>query len=138
MILPTGLATYMAWKTKDIDAAYSESGWIFTGILAQLQIIFLSIPILVILIDVSTDARHIGFCLMLFCYSTSLLSIIMFPKYLAWWRALHPEEQAKDKRGSSAGGVHVTGVNGNNHQNTIPLPSEAHLSGANDVVCNET
>jgi hypothetical protein len=110
MIIPTALVTYMAWKTKDVDAAYSESAWIFTGIVAQLQIIFISIPILVILVDVSTDARHTGFCLMLFCYSMSLLCVIMFPKYTAWLRAIRGVASGSHTRGSNAGGVHVTGV----------------------------
>lgn len=109
MIFTTGLATYMAWKTKDVDAAYSESGWIFTGILAQLQIVFISIPVVVILVDVSTDARHTGYSIAAFCWSMSILCVVMYPKYRAWWKAEHPSKD-QDKRGSGAGGVHITGI----------------------------
>jgi hypothetical protein len=124
MVLTTGLAIFMAWKTKDVDSAYAESAWIFTAILAQLQIIFISIPILVILVDVSTDARHIGFSLTIFCSSMSLLCIVMFPKYSAWWKAEHPSQ--KTQRGSSAGGVHVTGINAtnNNGGGAVTLPNQ--------------
>jgi hypothetical protein len=142
MIIPTALATYMAWKTKDIDAAYSESAWIFTGIVAQLQIIFISIPILVILIDVSSDARYAGFCLMLFCYSTSLLCVIMFPKYMAWWRAIRGVATGSQTRGSNAGGVHVTGVkvpNSNDHAaGNANVPAEARTNGTRHVTSDPT
>jgi hypothetical protein len=125
MVLTTGLATYMAWKTKDVDSAYAESAWIFTAILAQLQIIFISIPILVILVDVSTDARHIGFSLAIFCSSMSLLCVVMFPKYSAWWKAQHPPEKQKEKRGSTSGDVHVTGINAaNTGGGGVTLPNQ--------------
>ena len=37
-IIPTILTAIMAWKTNDVDDVYSESKWIFTLILVQLQV----------------------------------------------------------------------------------------------------
>ena len=110
VVVPTVMAACMAWKTKDIDSAYSESSWIFTAIFSQLQIVFISIPVVVILKGHSTNGRHVGLCLMLFCYSMSLLCIIMFPKYVAYWKAEHQEQAAHQIRGSTIG-VHISGIN---------------------------
>lgn len=37
-VIPTVLTGVMAWKTSDVDDVYSESKWIFTLILVQLQV----------------------------------------------------------------------------------------------------
>ena len=39
-IIPTLLTCVMAWKTCDVDDMYSESKWIFTLVLVQLQVCF--------------------------------------------------------------------------------------------------
>jgi hypothetical protein len=38
MIIPIALTFVMAWKTKDVDQAFSETWWIFALILVQLQV----------------------------------------------------------------------------------------------------
>jgi hypothetical protein len=38
MLIPTILTFAMAWKTKDVDDAYSETWWIFALIFVQLQV----------------------------------------------------------------------------------------------------
>ena len=104
--IPTLLVIAIAWKTKDIDSAYSESSWIFLGLLAQVQIIFLAIPILVVVGQHSTDAKYIGFVLFLFSFPMVLQNIIMIPKYLAVWKGSHPKQST---RGQHVGVV-VTGM----------------------------
>ena len=37
-VVPTMLTGIMAWKTSDVDDLYSESKWIFSLILVQLQV----------------------------------------------------------------------------------------------------
>jgi 7 transmembrane sweet-taste receptor of 3 GCPR len=37
-VIPTVLTCIMAWKTCDVDDMYSESKWIFTLVLVQLQV----------------------------------------------------------------------------------------------------
>jgi hypothetical protein len=100
--IPTLLVIAIAWKMKDIDSAYSESScWIFLGLLAQVQIIFLAIPKLVIVGQHSTNVKYIGFVLFLFSFPMVLQNIIMIPKYLAVWKASHPEQSTR--------GQHVAG-----------------------------
>ena len=38
LIIPIALTFVMAWKTKDVDERFSETGWIFALILVQLQV----------------------------------------------------------------------------------------------------
>ena len=38
--IPTALTMLMAWKTKDVDEAFSESWWIFALVFTQLQVRF--------------------------------------------------------------------------------------------------
>ena len=40
--IPTVLTCVMAWKTKDVDESFTESSWIFTLILLQIQVMMLS------------------------------------------------------------------------------------------------
>jgi hypothetical protein len=40
MVVPTIMTAVMAWKTKDVDGAYSESQWIFTMIVVQVSVRF--------------------------------------------------------------------------------------------------
>lgn len=70
----------------------------------------------------------------------SLLSMVMFPKYLAYWRAQHPEQNTA-KRGSNMGGVHVRGINNPEtsnggystpHQNLIQT-EVMHTANTNNV-----
>lgn len=52
-LIPTLLTEIMAWKTIDVDAAFSESKWVFALILVQFQVcsrhwiytLFLSVPL---------------------------------------------------------------------------------------------
>jgi hypothetical protein len=113
MVIPTILVPIMAWVTKDVDTLYSESSWIFYGIFAQLQLIVLSIPVLVILLNVTSIGRHVGMSLMLFGYSMSLLNIIMLPKYVALWKAKRGTRGSKTAKVSTRGsslGVKLSGL----------------------------
>jgi hypothetical protein len=42
MVLPTIMTAAMAWKTKDVDGAYSESHWIFIMIVVQVSLCFIA------------------------------------------------------------------------------------------------
>lgn len=110
MIIPTILTGFMAWKTKDIDDSYSESQWIFTMIVIQVEVIFIAVPTITVLRDVSTDGRYLGFMFMLLTFPCSALGFVMIPKVLAHRRATHGGATAGSKRGQSSGGVHVSGL----------------------------
>jgi len=50
IVISMGVTGYFAWKTKDVDNAYTESRWIFILFLVQLEVIVIATPIVVLLI----------------------------------------------------------------------------------------
>jgi 7 transmembrane sweet-taste receptor of 3 GCPR len=89
VVIPTFLTLFMAWKTKDVDKAYSESKWIFSLVLLQLEVIIFAVPVIVILRGVSTDGKYLGMVIIVWSLPMSTLGLIMVPKYLAYWRIEH-------------------------------------------------
>uniref|UniRef100_A0A7S2VAW1 G-protein coupled receptors family 3 profile domain-containing protein n=1 Tax=Entomoneis paludosa TaxID=265537 RepID=A0A7S2VAW1_9STRA len=88
--IPMVATAYMAWKTRDIDAAFAESWWIFIMILCQLEAIIVAIPIAVILREQTTGGtRYAVFVFLVWVLPTSALSFIFVPKMLAWYRAVY-------------------------------------------------
>jgi hypothetical protein len=111
MLLPSILTAVMAWKTKDIDGSYSESYWIFIMNLVQLEITLVAVPMIIVLRDVSTDARYIGFILLVWTFPMSTLLLIFVPKFLAHYHATHGNGNVrrKSKRGEVQG-IRVSGL----------------------------
>lgn len=92
-MIPTFLTGFMAWRTIDVDATYSEAKWIFVLMLVHFQVriscnlcvgtlsghtphqpspfhqVFLiGMPLVAILEDVSTDGRYLIVVLTLFTF----------------------------------------------------------------------
>jgi hypothetical protein len=109
MFIPTVLTGVMAWKTKDVDSAYSDSYWIFTMILVQLELLVIGIPVVIILRTVSITGRYIGFVLLLWVFPMSTLALILLPKFLAYRRDVLGVEVSVRTRGSREA-VRVTGI----------------------------
>jgi hypothetical protein len=111
IFIPTVVVTKMAWSTRDIDSTYAESSWILRAVCSQWQILFISIPVLIILMKSSTNGRHMGMCLLIFAYTISFLCLIMLPKYVAFWKSNTEDENIgrKSSRGSR-NGVQVSGI----------------------------
>lgn len=110
MLIPTVLTALMAWKTMDVDEAYAESRYIFSMILVQLEVVVLSVPLVFILRDVSTDGRYLGFLLLLWVFPMSTLLFIFLPKYVAFRR--HNTANSSAARSTIRGqrqGVKITG-----------------------------
>lgn len=116
-----GIATFstifVAWKTKDVDSAYAESSWIFSAITTQLQVLFVSIPVLIILNGQSSNARHLGISLVVFSFSMSISVLVMFPKFVAFYNNGGEQESRDGRRanqvprgGRSGRNVVVTGT----------------------------
>jgi hypothetical protein len=111
MLIPTFLTAYMAWKTKDIDEAYSESKWIFIMLIFQIEIIFVAVPTIEVLRESSTDGKYIGFAILLWSFPSSTLGFIILPKVVAYYRAVRGQELLNvPKRGVAKGTVQVTGL----------------------------
>jgi hypothetical protein len=111
MLLPSLLTAVMAWKTKDIDGSYSESYWICIMNVVQLEIILVAVPMIIVLRDVSTDARYIGFILLIWTFPMSTLLLIFVPKVVAHYEVTHGsgDVQRKSKRGEVQG-IRVSGL----------------------------
>jgi hypothetical protein len=117
MLIPTILTACMAWKTKDIDDAYSESRWIFMMIVLQIEVIFVAVPTITVLRDVSTDGKYIGFVFMLWSFPASALVFIILPKVVAHFRAIRGNDLNRvPKRGDARGSVWVSGLAANSPQ----------------------
>ena len=102
------MTIYIAWKTKDVDPAYSESTWVMFGIFTQFNCFLVAIPTLVLLTGQSSDARHIGYSSTCFVLSMPMSTLIMVPKFQAVYFPSHGGRL----RGSTVGGsVQVTGLN---------------------------
>jgi len=121
MLIPTILTAVMAWKTKDVDNVYSESIWIFVLIVVQLELVAVAAPVVVILRDVSTAGRYIGFTVMLWLFPMSTLSLIMMPKVMAHGKAVRGVDAPKSRRGASGGQVHVSGLESSS---VLPISSQ--------------
>jgi hypothetical protein len=110
MLIPTFLTAYMAWKTKDVDEAYSESKWIFIMIISQIEIVFVAVPTIEVLRESSTDGKYIGFAILLWSFPSSTLGFIILPKVVAYYRAVRGQELNSVPKRGIAKGVHVTGL----------------------------
>jgi 7 transmembrane sweet-taste receptor of 3 GCPR len=115
MLIPTVLTLLMAWKTKDVDEAYTESKWIFIMVAVQLEVILVSIPLIAILRGVSTDGRYMGFAFLIWMFPMSALGFLFIPKIHAHRKSLRGDAGvSRSKRGARQSGanVHVSGLNG--------------------------
>ena len=106
MLIPTLLTELMAWKTRDIEEEYAESRWIFIMILVQFEVIIFAVPMIVLLRDVSTDARYIGYVFLIWTFPMSAIVLIIGPKVLAFLGMKRPVA----RRGTTLGEVHVSGL----------------------------
>lgn len=110
-LIPTVLTMLMAWKTKDVDDSFAESWWIFLLIVMQLEIIVVSAPIIVLLRDVSTEGRYVGFVMMLWTFPMSTLCVIMLPKMAAHYRDVKGIVTTNRTRGGGVSGeVRISGI----------------------------
>lgn len=101
VVIPVFLTCLMSWKTKDVDSAYSESSWIFTLIIVQLQVIMVSLPVTIILRDVSTDGRYLGFSLLMWMFPMSSISLIIYPKIWAHFHAVRAGDASTRSRATT-------------------------------------
>jgi len=130
-VSPMGMTCWMAWKTRDVDDANSESWWIFVLVLLQLELCLLGAPFIAILRNLSTDGRYVGFVIILWAFPMSTLVLIMLPKLLAFRQAQRGEgdQQPKRKRGQRANDVPISGMS--TEDRTGPTHMVPYLSPGN-------
>ena len=76
----------------------------------QLEILVVGVPLVAILRDVSTNGKIMGYAIMFWILPITALSLIMGPKYLAYWRAKHHVVATPKTRGRHSGNVYVSGL----------------------------
>lgn len=118
--IPTVLTCVMAWKTKDVDETFTESSWIFTLIILQIQVIMVSFPIVVLLRGSSTEGRYMGLVLLMATFPSSTVILIMVPKFVAYFQSgtsvTSRSSGGRRSRGGSSGGVQISGLSGASSQ----------------------
>ena len=82
LLVTTLLAGFMAWRTRDVDAKFSESNWIFTTIVLQVQILIVGIPVLIIVQRQSADATYLGRVLLIWTMTISTMALMFGPKLM--------------------------------------------------------
>jgi hypothetical protein len=113
MVLPTIMTGVMAWINKDVDGAYSESQWIVTMIVVQMEVIVVAVPTIAILRDVSTDGRYLGLMFLVLAFPMSALGCIMVPKVLAYRESFNLRPVSRRGDHIAKGSVRVSGLNEN-------------------------
>ena len=74
------------------------------------QTIIVCIPLVVILDNVSTDGRHIGFCfILLFAGPVEVIAFIFLPKILTFYKIID-QNPIRVRGARPQGGVHISGV----------------------------
>lgn len=125
VLIPAVLTELMAWKTKDVDDAYSESNWIFIMILVQLEVLIFAIPMILLLSDISVDGQYIGITALTWVFGVSPVGLILGPKVWAHRRAVSGAAAQAPKRGAGGtGAVQVSGLR------------PAHPPGAPDMLAS--
>jgi hypothetical protein len=111
MFIPTVLTGVMAWKTKDVDAAYSDSGWIFTLIVLQAELYLVAVPMIAILRTASNTGFYVGFLLFLGIFPLSTLLLMIVPKVYAYRRDVTGQPSGSTAKRGAHQGVRISGLN---------------------------
>ena len=116
VITATLLAFVMAYKTRDLPGKYTDAGPIFFGIVAQLEVWFVGIPILVIVDNVSADAMYLARVLIIWIFAVIMVLTVIGSKFLqtyGCWNA-HSHQQSDGVHYSGGGTVHISGMTSSN------------------------
>jgi hypothetical protein len=111
MFIPTVLTGIMAWKTKDVDAAYSDSAWIFTLIMLQAELYLVAVPVIAILRTASNSGFYVGFVLFLAIFPLSTLLLIIAPKVYAYRQDVTGQSSGSNAKRGARQGVRISGLN---------------------------
>ena len=135
MLIPTVLTGYMAYRTKDVDEAYTESWWDFILISVQLEVIVVSAPVIAILRNESSNGKYLGFVFLLWSFPMSTLTLIFLPKVLAYRRAKRGLSlEPQPKRGKHEG-TRVSGITTDKgKQSRVQYSSGADQSSTTEVI----
>jgi hypothetical protein len=106
MMIPVGLTIAVTVKTSDIDEEYTETKYLFALILFQLQLVFITIPLFLLVEGMYSSIRYVVQSVAFFLFALSSPGFVLLPKIHRFY--FPPKEGST--RGSHQG-VRVSGVN---------------------------
>ena len=110
MLIPTVLTGIMAYRTKDVDDSYTESWWIFVMIVVQVEVTLVSVPLIILLNNESTDGSHLGFIFILSAFPMTTLALIFFPKMVAHRNAVRGVDACSHIKRGERGKGRISGL----------------------------
>ena len=109
LLIPSCLMGLMAFRTKDVDEAFSESKWIFILILVQFEVVLVAAPVAIRLSNEEPNTRFLAFAGLTLSFPLTTLSFIFGPKILSFSRASRGHHSERPLRGERSKSVRVTG-----------------------------
>ena len=106
-----GTAASIAYRVRNVDADFQESGFLFIALLMTLQLCMVAVPVLVVLDGTSTNAFFLVLCTLVCLNGLALALLLMLPKLMARaqpapqrrWGAARLVEAARSSQLSGAG-----------------------------------
>lgn len=109
-------------------------------IIVQLEVVFIAVPVVVLLRDISTNMRYFGYMLILWVLPMSSLLFIMVPKVIAYRKAVLGINNGR-QRGNH--GVRVSGLSlpintvSTIHEQSKVSEADSYIEQKSVVECHE-
>jgi len=105
------LTAVISYRLRDVQEDLAECRWIFYGILCHIQTWAIGIPILVITDSVSKDGFYVMMSALAFIFSTSLVSLVIWPKiYTVCSKRAGSSQYAHARISVQGGGTRISGM----------------------------
>ena len=105
------LLGFAAYKTRDVDSAYSESSWIVVMMVTHIEVMLIGVPLIITFksLDSKKDS-YLIFVFLALVFPDSTLGFIFVPKMYALWLALTGQDKQRKRGQRSSQHVRVTGL----------------------------
>ena len=105
------LLGFAAYKTRDVDSAYSESSWIVVMMVTHIEVMLIGVPLIITFksLDSKKDS-YLIFVFLALVFPDSTLGFIFVPKMYALWLALTGQDKQRKRGQRSSQQVRVTGL----------------------------
>ncbi|KAL7549862.1 hypothetical protein ACHAWF_016594 [Thalassiosira exigua] len=90
-------ALYLSYVTRKMPSDFNEGKWVTASILSTFQILVLAVPVLVIVVNVSSDAYYFVRAAIVFLIGGAVTSFVFGPKIYALHVTMRTDDQTGDK-----------------------------------------
>lgn len=104
------LLGFAAYKTRDVDSAYSESSWIVVMMVTHIEVMLIGVPLIISFQSVDPKDSYLIFVFLALVFPDSTLGFIFVPKMYALWLALTGQDKQRKRGQRSSQHVRVTGL----------------------------